>query len=80
MKWTLDSGSHSQTWLSMPVSIHKRCVRLAVFAETADALAEGVSDEIKHKVLMRKSRNFKEVSDDLDHCDHGLSTSRSLPI
>ncbi len=50
----LDSGSHSlvaiymskkffwgPTWLSLPVSIHKRGARPAVFAETAVALVEG---------------------------------------
>ncbi len=54
MKYTLGSGSHylfavymsetgfrRPTWLNLPVSFHKRGVRPAVFAETADALVEG---------------------------------------
>ncbi len=34
-------GAMSLTWLSLPVSIHKRGVRPAVFAKTAVALVEG---------------------------------------
>ncbi len=42
MKWTLDSGFHSlvAVYMRLPVSVHKRVVRSAVFAETVAAFVE----------------------------------------